>query len=71
MSNLLDNERIDIPCPHCGQQSKQTIARLKRDPDITCPSCRQTFHIEAAQLRQALQTLQRGLDNIVRGLGKR
>jgi len=70
MTFSLDRETIDIPCPHCGKEMKETIGRLKRDPLLTCRHCHQETKIEASQLRRAVSSAQKSLDALGKALGK-
>jgi len=63
-ADSLDNAEIEIPCPKCGKESKQTVGRLKNDPKLTCPHCRFVFHVEAKQLRELLRKVNKSLDDL-------
>lgn len=70
MTGLLDNETIEFPCPHCRREVSETIAKLKRNPKLTCRACRQDFTVNANQLRAAIQNIEQSLANLQRQLGR-
>lgn len=66
----IDSQPIDITCPGCGKKFNEQIGRVKRSPTLTCPSCRQSFAIDAHQLRRVLESAQKAADQLGRSLGK-
>ncbi len=68
MKNIFDDQTLDIPCPHCGQKSTERVARLKENPTLTCTGCGNHIKIDADELRNATDALQKQLDAIFRGL---
>jgi transcription elongation factor Elf1 len=39
MKNALDSATVELPCPHCGKKSRETIGALKTKTNITCRHC--------------------------------
>lgn len=69
----INKQAIDIPCPACKQKIPETIGRLKRDPKLICPKCKTPIQISAAQLRSAVDAIQKSLDSLrrtLKGFGK-
>ena len=66
----IDSQPIEIPCPSCGKKLNEQIGRVKRSPTLTCHSCRQSFAIDAHQLRRVLESAQKAADQLGRSLGK-
>ena len=66
----IDSQPIEIPCPSCGKKRNEQIGRVKRSPTLTCHSCRQSFAIDAHQLRRILESTQKAADQLGRSLGK-
>lgn len=62
---MFDDTKIDIPCPDCGRESKQTIRRLKTNPELSC-SCGARFHVKADQLRRTLKKIEDSLKRLGR-----
>ncbi len=58
MNLNLDSHTLELSCPGCSKKFKETIGRLKNNPDIPCPGCGATIHIEADQLRNGIQAIQ-------------
>jgi transposase-like protein len=44
---LSDSIAIPIKCPHCGHKITLKPGGLKRDPLLTCPSCRKKTQIDS------------------------
>lgn len=61
MKGVLDSAKIELPCPHCGHKLSETIGRLKTVQKLTCPSCRQTFDVDATQMRAEVQKVEKQL----------
>ena len=66
----IDSQPIEIPCPSCGKKLNEQIGRVKRSPTLTCPGCRQSFALDANQLRRVLESAQKAADQLGRSLGK-
>jgi uncharacterized Zn finger protein (UPF0148 family) len=39
MTLNFDSSSIEITCPKCGKELKETLGRLKRTGHIVCPTC--------------------------------
>ena len=70
MKSALDSQSIEIPCPHCGKKTGQTIARLKTNPHLTCPSCRGGIDVDATQMRTEIAKVEKSLAQLSRTLGR-
>ena len=66
----LDSQAITLTCPACQKKFSETIGRLKRNPTIPCPGCREPITIKADQLRRALDSAQKSLDKLAASFGK-
>lgn len=40
-----DSIDIPFPCPKCGHEVRETLARLERDRKVTCRGCGADIHI--------------------------
>ncbi|HEY5582567.1 MAG TPA: hypothetical protein VIK56_15660 [Rhodoferax sp.] len=60
----LDDQQLDIPCPHCSKKSKESIGRLKNNPHLTCSSCGGGIDIDADKLRGGIAAAQKSLDKL-------
>jgi transposase-like protein len=71
MAHLVDEMTAPIKCPKCGHETEQSIARLKNDPEIICPSCGQKFKIESGgttgKVADKLDEIDRLIDKIGKG----
>lgn len=38
MSELAD-VALPVPCPHCGNRARETVARLEQNPMLPCSKC--------------------------------
>ena len=61
----LDSVKIDIPCEKCGHKLKETLSRLKRNPQLTC-ICRQVIDVNADHLRRVIEQAQKSLGAFLR-----
>lgn len=59
MDTMLDGATPGIRCPHCSAAFSQTIAELKRDPTIACPSCGAvtTFDVGTSEIDGAARSI--------------
>ena len=57
-----DNESIEFPCGKCGRKFKQTVGWLKRNKDITCPSCGTVNVLDSKKLTAGLDAVKKRLD---------
>jgi hypothetical protein len=64
----LDSQSIDIPCQACGKKIPEKIGRLKNNPKLTCPKCKAVTSVDAAQLRRAIESAQKSIDDLGRKL---
>ena len=68
--NMLDSQAIEIPCPHCRHKVTQTIAQLKRNPQLTCSACAKGFAVNANELRISIEKIEKSLANLQRTIGR-
>ncbi|MCL2829399.1 MAG: hypothetical protein FWD77_01525 [Betaproteobacteria bacterium] len=69
MTVNIDHLELEIPCPSCGQEAKQTIGRLKQSPVLICRAGHQ-FEADPESLRKLIQTAQENIDRLARNLSK-
>ncbi len=67
MKNPLDSLSIEIPCPHCGQKVKKTLAWAKANPQFSC-RCGHAVQIDGKVLKQQLDLADKALRNLVKPL---
>lgn len=60
----LDGVCIDIPCPGCGHKFEESIARLKGDPQLSCPACGISFCVQADALRKGLKAAEKAISDL-------
>jgi len=61
--------KIPFPCPKCGEQIEESIARLEENPTLTCPRCGTSIQIEAEDLRRNLKQVEDALEKFRRDIG--
>lgn len=66
----LNDQKINIPCPHCKKDIEITIGQAKRNPEVTCRSCRNTTKIDANQFTQQIRLVEKSLLDLKRSLEK-
>ncbi|UOK72992.1 phage terminase large subunit family protein [Ancylobacter polymorphus] len=68
--NLFDNAEIAVPCPQCGHENKETLGRLKHDPQIVCGGCAEVITIDSSELKESLQAVDKKLADFRRNLSR-
>ena len=66
--SVLGSYPIAFPCPKCKHEIKETVARLKQDPTITCPSCNVSINVKADNFRREMEKAEKAIDDFLRGL---
>ena len=67
---LSDDVTDEFPCPKCGHQFSEPLARLKDDPTLTCPVCGERLHYDSAgTMRTAVDQIDE-IDRLLDGFGK-
>ncbi|UEP31270.1 MULTISPECIES: hypothetical protein [unclassified Burkholderia] len=70
MTINFDSHRVDVSCPKCNKKVSETLGRLKRDPTLTCPSCKSDIRIDASQFRETERALNKQIEDLKKSLGK-
>ena len=70
MKNMLDDQSIELACPHCGHKLSQTIGKLETNPKLTCTKCRGVISIDANQMRSQISKVEKSLADLQRSLGR-
>jgi len=70
MKNLLDDQTIELACPHYGHKFKERIGKLKTNPKLTCGRCRASIDIKADQMRGEITKVEKSLAELQRTLGR-
>lgn len=65
---IFDSEQIDFPCPKCDQKMPTKIADLRKNPQLTCPSCGQSFTVDASEFNKGAEDAQKSIDAFERQL---
>lgn len=71
--DLLDSRDIKFACTRCGKQLTEKLGRLKKDPTITCPHCKQRIVIDASGARAGLNDVSKAMDKLrstIKKIGK-
>ena len=59
----VNSAEIEFQCPRCGIDLKQTIALLKAEKHMTCPSCRIGINIDTHRLVNAADEIRRAIEH--------
>jgi endogenous inhibitor of DNA gyrase (YacG/DUF329 family) len=49
--NVIGYMRIDVPCPHCGQNSLQLIRNLVANDSVPCTYCGERIDVSSKEWR--------------------
>jgi len=71
MGRLTDEMTVPIKCPKCGHETEQSLAWLKDDPTLVCPSCGECFKFDGASeigdAADELDDLDRAWNKVTKG----
>lgn len=70
MKNLLDSQRIEIPCPNCQRKLSETIAKLKAVSKLRCRFCGSEFDVDKTKMRAEFAKVEQELAKFQRTLGR-
>lgn len=56
--NLLDNEKITVPCPTCGHEFNVTIKEVKEEALVACPACAAVSRLENKEVLEAIRKME-------------
>ena len=66
MADLYSDHEIAIPCPQCGQEITQHVQDLDFVPNVICPACGSSFHLETTDSKSSLDPAENGFDDFKR-----
>lgn len=64
MSDILDDETVDIDCPKCGRKLNVKIGDLRNKRTAYCRSCKNTIAFEARELDRVLRKIDEAVQNL-------
>lgn len=70
MKNLLDSQRIEIPCPHCQRKLSETIGKLKSISKLRCRFCSTEINLDKTKMRAEIAKVEQELAKFQRSLGR-
>lgn len=70
MKSVLDSTTIEVPCPHCGKKSSETIGALKNKTKLTCRHCKTAFDLDASELRRKVAEVENALKKTLGAFGR-
>lgn len=70
MSLNFDAQEIELTCPKCSHKFKESIGRLKDDPQIPCPGCSAVIEINAKGLRDGLESADKAVADLKGQIGR-
>lgn len=65
---MLNDARLDIPCPHYGKKVSQTLAWLQAHDHFTCSGCRKRVTIDSSDLAKGLKSAEKTLGTLGAGI---
>lgn len=70
MTNLLDDQTIELTCPHCGRKFEERIGKLKTNPRLICAGCHNVIDTNANQFRAEIAKVEESLADLRRAIGR-
>lgn len=70
MKNILNDQTIELACPHCGHKLKERIGKLKTNAKLICTKCKVGFSIDANDLRREVTKVEKSHAQLLAALGK-
>jgi predicted nucleic acid-binding Zn ribbon protein len=71
MLKISDEITVLLECPECTHHFEQSLAMLKDDPIIACPSCDKSFKVESKgtvrNITDQMDEIDRLFDKISKG----
>ena len=64
VKSILDDEELNIPCPRCSKETKKKIGWLKRNREMTCSACGETFGLDTKELRREIARVDRAIRDL-------
>lgn len=56
--SIKENAKGNVECPKCSQTFQETVARLERDPSVTCPTCGHVFAVSREVIAATVAALE-------------
>ena len=70
MENMINNQSIELTCPHCGHKISETIGKLKTNAMLTCTRCKGGISVDAANMRAGVAKIEKSRADLLRAFGK-
>lgn len=58
LEQLLNKEKLSLDC-QCGHKIKESLGRLKKNPNLTCSRCKALIAVNADQLAKAIKSIKK------------
>ena len=72
---MLENEKLNAPCPSCGAENEVTVADVRNEVTITCGGCARKIDLKddglGAGIDKAVADAKATFAKISKTLGKR
>jgi len=70
MKSILDSKVAELTCPHCSSKFSERLGKLKAHSEIACPHCRGVVAVDADQIRQTIQQIDKASADLLRKAGR-
>lgn len=67
---MLEDFKLDIPCPACGQKTAKTIGWVKANDHLACAHCGRDFTLDRDQFLGEITKAEKSLAKFRRSFGK-
>lgn len=70
--SVIENLEIEIPClgSSCSKKIKKTIGWMKRNTQLTCPSCQTVMDLQSDQFRREVAKAEAALADFMKSVNK-
>ena len=63
MNGIVDDQTLELPCPHCGKKTAKTVRWVKANQQFTC-ACGTAVTLDAEQFRAEIAKLDKAFASL-------
>ena len=70
MKSVFDEQTLSIPCPRCSKETKKKIGWLKRNREMTCAACGETFGLDSKEFLAEIAKAERAIEDLMKNISR-